>query len=104
MTPKSLEAAFAALSDPESQDWGTAFAELAGDPETAPVVLEAFAETLLQLGVEPSGIDHATGQPTFNLRDIAGAMGIPPHPLEDAVEAAGDPASLHFRGTTRTDE
>ena len=74
--------AFAALADPGDPNWGPAFALLASQLETARIMLETFAETLEQLGVAPSGIDPASGQPAYSLEDVAQALGVSAAELE----------------------
>lgn len=73
----SVDAALAVLANPGDPAWGRAFSFLAGRPETAPMILAVFAETLEQLGVAPSGQDPETGLPAYTLDDVAGAMGLP---------------------------
>ena len=82
----SADEAIAVISNPGDPHWGAAFSFLTGRPETAPIILEVFGETLAQLGVEPSGTDPETGLPTYRLDDVARAMGLPP----DALGQAGD--------------
>jgi hypothetical protein len=74
---ESLDQAFAALANPSDPNWGVAFALLAEQPETAQLMLDTFAETLEELGVPPSGIDPASGQPAYSLDDVARALGVP---------------------------
>jgi hypothetical protein len=40
-------------------------------------MLETFAETLAEMGVVPSGVDAATGEPAYSLDDVARALGVP---------------------------
>ena len=89
----SLDEAFAALANPSDPRWGSAFAYLSAHPETASLMLETFRETLEQLGVAPSGVDPITGEPSFGLREIAQALGVPEADLDAAVTRAkgGDP-------------
>jgi len=89
----SVENAFLALADPGGADWAAAFAFLAGHPDTAQTMLEAFADTLRDLGVTPGGLDPASGEPVYTLHDVAQALGIPERELERAVqppETGGD--------------
>lgn len=81
----SLEAAFMALSNPQSPDWLAAFSFLASQPETAEVIMQTFSETLEQMGIEPSGTDPGTGEPAYGLADVGKAMGIPEDELEEAM-------------------
>ncbi len=83
----SVEAAFQALADPGHPAWGAAFAYLAARPETAALMLETFRETLEQMGLPPSGRDPVTGEPMYELNDIAQAMGIPATDLDQALAA-----------------
>ena len=83
----TIEAAFAALADPSSANWGAAFAFLAARPETAALMIETFREPLEEMGVAPSGIDPVTGEPAYGLREIAQAMGV--------SEADLDAAAIH---------
>jgi hypothetical protein len=82
----SLEAAFMVLSDPSDPDWGEALHLLIQHPETSEMMIETFRETLEQMGVEPSSVDPVTGDPTYSLKDVARAMGIPDAELDVAVE------------------
>lgn len=83
---ETIDEAFLALADPTSPTWAHAFRMLASNPETAGLMLETFRETLEQMGVEPSGADPVTGEPEFNLNDVARAMGVPEASLEIAVQ------------------
>jgi len=74
---ETLEQAIAALADPKDPNWGGAFGLLAGHPGTAQFMLETFAETLAEMGVMPSGVDPATGEPAYSLDDVARALGVP---------------------------
>ena len=74
--------ALAALANPGDPNWGAAFALLAGQPETAAVMLDVFAETMELMGVTPSGIDPASGEPTYSLEDVARALGVPAAELD----------------------
>ena len=69
--------AFAALANPGDPNWGATFALLANQPETAQLMLDTFAETLEQMGVVPSGVDPASGEPTYSLEDVARTLGVP---------------------------
>jgi hypothetical protein len=82
----SVEEAFLALADPARADWTAAFGFLAGHPDTAQAMLEAFADTLRDLGVTPGGQDPQSGEPIYTLSDVAQAMGIPEGELERAVQ------------------
>jgi hypothetical protein len=81
----SIEEAFAALANPGDPRWGAAFAFLSAHPETAALMLETFRDTLDQLGVAPNGTDPFTGAPSFGLRDIARALGVPESDLDAAI-------------------
>lgn len=85
--------AFAALANPGDPNWGAAFALLASQPETAQLMLEAFAETLEQLGVVPSGIDPASGLPAYSLDDVTRALGVPMAELDPGAgtRPSGEP-------------
>ena len=85
---ETADQAFAALADPSDPNWGAAFTLLASQPETARIMLRTFVETLEQLGVAPSGIDPASGQPAYRLDDVARALGVPAAELDPG---AGDP-------------
>jgi hypothetical protein len=82
----SVEAAFMTLADPRSPDWADAFSFLSRHPRTTQMVIDTFRESLEQMGIEPTGIDPATGEPTFGLSDVARAMGVPEEDLELPVE------------------
>ncbi len=84
----SFDEAFAALADPASPRWVAAFAYLSSRPETAALILETFCETLEHMGVAPSGLDPATGEPAYAVTDVAEAMGVPLADLEAASQAA----------------
>jgi hypothetical protein len=73
----TLEQAIEALADPTDPNWGSAFGLLSGHPGTAQFMLETFAETLAEMGVMPSGVDPATGEPAYSLDDVARALGVP---------------------------
>jgi hypothetical protein len=73
----SPEAALAVLSDPREPRWADAFAYLSAHPDTGASLLEAFRDTLAQLGVEPGGVDPVTGEPVYSAADVARAMGLP---------------------------
>ncbi|MGE5155156.1 MAG: hypothetical protein ACM3ST_14215 [Bdellovibrio bacteriovorus] len=90
----SIQEAFLILGDPSDPRWGPAFAFLSSQPETAALMIETFRETLEQMGVAPSGTDPATGEPSFALRDIARALGLPESDLDAAVTQANPPDSL----------
>jgi hypothetical protein len=79
---ETLEQAIAALADPSDPNWGSAFGLLAGHPGTVQFMLETFAETLAEMGVIPSGVDPATGEPAYNLEDVARALGVPETELD----------------------
>jgi hypothetical protein len=81
----SVDEAFMALADPTNPAWGAAFAFLASHPETASTLIETFRETLAELGVESTGTDPATGEPVFDLKAVARAMGLPESDLELAA-------------------
>jgi hypothetical protein len=74
---ETMEQAIAALADPTDPNWGGAFGLLAGHPGTAQFMLETFAETLAEMGVVPSGVDAASGEPAYSLDDVARALGVP---------------------------
>ena len=74
---ETLEQAIAALADPADPNWGAAFGLLAEHPGTAQFMLETFAETLADMGIMPSGVDPATGDPAYSLDDVARALGVP---------------------------
>jgi hypothetical protein len=80
----SVEQAMLALADPAGGRWGEAFGFLAEHPETAALMLETFAETLAQMGVEPGAVD-AAGEPVYTLADVARALGIAEADLQQAV-------------------
>jgi hypothetical protein len=84
-TFESIDEAFNPLGNPSAPAWGAAFAYLCAHAETAELMLETFRETLETMGVEPSGTDAATGEPSYNLKDIARAMGMPESDLDAAV-------------------
>jgi hypothetical protein len=84
----SIESAFLALADPGSPDWADAFSFLSQHPRTTQMMLDAFRETLEQMGVEPTDRDPVTGEPAFGLADVARAMGVPAADLEVSVERA----------------
>jgi hypothetical protein len=85
---ESVEAAFLTLADPQSPDWGEAFRFLSSHPRTSQVMIDTFRDTLEQMGVEPTDTDPVTGEPTFGLKDVARAMGVPAEELEISVEEA----------------
>ena len=85
--------AFAALANPADPNWGAAFALLADQPETARFMLETFAETLEQMGVVPSGVDPASGEPAYSLDDVARALGVPGAELEPRDPGLDPPAA-----------
>ena len=74
---ETIETAMAALSTPNSPDWINAFAFLAQHPDTAQLIVTTFAETLEQMGMEPTGYDPSSGEPEFSPEDVARALGIP---------------------------
>ena len=78
----SVEAAMMVLSNPDDSAWGEAFAFLIRHPDTSQLMMENFRDTLEQMGVEPSGQDPVTGEPSYSLQDVARAMGIPPDELD----------------------
>lgn len=88
----SIDEAFATLANPGDPRWGAAFAFLSSHPQTAFLMIETFRETLEQLGVAPSGTDPLTGEPSFGLRDIARALGVPESELDAAIAEARPPA------------
>ena len=88
---ETIDAAFTTLSNPEDPRWADAFGFLAQQPETAQLVMETFRETLEQMGVEPTGRDPSTGEPSYSLADVARAMGVPADELEDAMSKAAAP-------------
>lgn len=81
----SIETAFAILGDPEDPRWAAAFSFLAMEPDTGQLMIEAFRETLEQMGIEPTGTDATSGEPAYVLADIAGAMGVSAEDLEAAM-------------------
>jgi hypothetical protein len=83
----SIEEAFAALANPGDPRWGAAFAFLSAHPDTASLMVESFRETLEQVGIAPTGTDPDTGEPSFGLRDIARALGVPEADLDAAATA-----------------
>ena len=87
----NLDAAFTTLSNPEDPRWADAFSFLAQQPDTAQLVMETFRETLEQMGVEPTGKDPFTGEPSYSLADVARAMGVPADALDDAMAQAAAP-------------
>lgn len=82
----SPDSALTVLSDPGNPDWLSAFAYLSRHPQTAQLMMETFRETLEQMGIEPSGTDPVSGEPSFTLRDVARAMGLPETELDVAIE------------------
>jgi len=82
----SIDAAFMTLSDPSNPEWGEAFEFLMQHPDTSQLMIETFRDTMKQMGIEPSGLDPVTGEPTYTLKDVARAMGIPETELDLAVE------------------
>jgi hypothetical protein len=86
----SVDEAFRALADSGRPDWAAAFSFLAGHPDTAQAMLEAFADTLQDLGVTPGGQDPESGEPMYTLRDMAQALGIPESALGQAMQAPTD--------------
>jgi len=86
---ESIESAFLVLGDPGDPRWGAAFQFLSGHPETAVLMQETFRETLEQMGVPPSGTDPITGGPTYSMRDMAQALGVPQADLDQAIDEAG---------------
>jgi hypothetical protein len=74
---ENIDQAIASLANPADPNWGAAFGLLADHPGTAQFMLETFAETLAEMGVMPSGIDPATGEPAYSLDDVARALGVP---------------------------
>lgn len=78
----TLDQAIEALADPMDPNWGAAFGLLSGHPGTAQFMLETFAETLAEMGVAPSGVDPATGEPAYSLDDVARALGVPGSELD----------------------
>lgn len=82
---KTVEDAVAVPGDPSNALWADAFRFLCDHPETAREMLETFQETLAQMGVEPCGVDPATGEPGFRLEDVAPAMGVPTADLDRAT-------------------
>lgn len=91
MTEKfdSIEAAFMTLANPEDPEWADAFRFLSEHPRTTQMMVETFQDTLQQMGVEPTGTDPATGEPSFRLSDVARAMGVPEEDLELPAGEAG---------------
>ncbi|MEA3278797.1 MAG: hypothetical protein U9Q81_26575 [Pseudomonadota bacterium] len=85
----SIEDAFSALADPSDPAWSDAFRFLAAHPDTAQMMLEVFRETLMQMGVEPTGVDQASGEPAYSLSDVARAMGVPEDELDVSVRQSG---------------
>lgn len=83
--PHTIEEALLVLADPTHAGWSQAFRFLCDHPDTAAVMLDTFRDTLAELGVEPSGTDPQTGEPAYNLGDVARAMGIPEGDLDAAV-------------------
>jgi hypothetical protein len=83
----SVEEAFGVLANPEDPRWFQAFALLMRHPGSAPVVQEAFRETLEALGARSTGVDPTTGQAVFRVEDVARALGVPAEALEAAGEA-----------------
>lgn len=88
-TFESVEEAFLALSNPGDPDWMAAFSLLSAHPETSRMMLETFEDTLTDMGVEPGGVDPATGEPVYTLADIAKALGIPEAELGTAIGQRG---------------
>jgi hypothetical protein len=88
----TLDAAFMTLANPEDPRWSDAFSFLARQPETGQLIIDTFRETLEQMGVEPSGTDPSTGEPSYSLADIARAMGVPAEELEGAMARAAGTA------------
>lgn len=78
----SLEDALAVLGNPEDPRWLQAFSVLARHPETAAAIQATFRETMEEMGLRPSGVDPASGEPVYNADDIARALGIPEGELE----------------------
>lgn len=60
-------------------------------------MIETFRETLEQMGIPPTGTDPITGEPSYGLRDIARALGMPEADLDSAVDHASssDEAKSH---------
>ena len=85
MPIQSIQDALAELADPSSPHWYEAFGFLASHPDAATLLLEAFQDTLAQMGVEPSGVDPVTGHPRYSLSDVARAMGVSEPDLEASV-------------------
>jgi hypothetical protein len=89
---ESVEAAFMALSQPGSPEWAQAFSFLAAHPDTAQMMLDAFQDTLKEMGAEASGVG-ADGEAVYSLVDVARAMGIPEAELDQAMDASPDEKS-----------
>lgn len=81
-TFESMEQAFMVLANPQDPQWPAAFGYLASHPDTAKMMLEAFQDTLQDMGAEPSGLDPDSGEPIYTLKDVAQAMGIPETELD----------------------
>lgn len=78
------------LSQPGNPQWAQAFAFLAAHPDTARMMLDAFQDTLRDMGAEASGVD-ASGEPMYSLMDVARAMGIDASQLDHVLnESLGD--------------
>jgi hypothetical protein len=87
--PLSIEDALLVLADPTHASWSQAFRFLCDHPETATIMLDTFRDTLAEMGIEPSGTDPSTGEPSYALNDVARAMGIAESDLEAAVNDYG---------------
>lgn len=85
---ETIESALMVLGDPTNPKWGAAFEFLSAHPDTAALMQETFRETLEQMGVEPSGTDPVTGEPSYSMRDMAAAMGVPQADLDRAMDEA----------------
>ena len=77
-----------ALAIPGTPEWGAAFGYLSRHPDTAEMMLETFRETLEQMGIAPTGTDPQTGEPAYNLEDVARAMGVSEGELDASVDQA----------------
>lgn len=84
----SLEDAFAILAEPDHPRWAEAFSYLAMEPDAGQLLIEAFRDSLEEMGVEPSAQDPVTGEPAYALADIAAAVGVSAEDLESAMAAA----------------
>lgn len=73
------------ISDPSSPGRMEAFAFISKQPETAQLMIKTFSDTLVEMGIEPSGVDETTGEATYNVSDIAKAMGVPEDELGESM-------------------